>query len=109
MLKDIIELLDEKLAKDIVAYDMRDVSPFYDYAIICSGNTDRQTKGILQYLRDFADENGYSYRIEGKETASWILFDLKEIIVNIFIPSEREYYKLEKLWLGIPQVKVDEL
>lgn len=109
MLKDIITVLEDKLAKDIVAYDMREVSPYYDYAVICSGSTDRQTKALLGYLRDYADENEFGYRIEGKEEASWILFDLGEVIVNIFIPSEREYYKLEKLWLGIKQVELDEL
>lgn len=109
MLKGIVDALEKAVAQDIVIYDMESYSPYYSYSIICSGKTDRQTKAIMNYLKDYCNEEGISYRAEGKEEASWILFDMGDVIINIFVPTEREYFKLEKLWLGIPTIDAEQL
>ncbi len=108
MIKDILNVVDDVRAQDIVCYDMRGVSPYYEYVVICSGNTDRQTVAIMNHLKDYASENKISIRVEGKESGKWVLVDLGEVIVNIFLPEEREYFQLEKLWLDIPTLDISQ-
>lgn len=108
MIKDILNVVDDVRAQDIVCYDMRGVSPYYEYVVICSGNTDRQTTAIMNHLKDYANENKISIRVEGKESGKWVLVDLGDVIVNIFIPEEREYFQLEKLWLDIPMLDIND-
>ena len=109
MLNDIIGVLEDIQAQEIVIYDMRELSPFYEYSIICSGKTDRQTNAIYERLSQYASNNELNIKVEGKDSARWILVDLGSIIVNVFVPDERDYFKLEKLWMGVPQVQVDDV
>ncbi len=108
MIKDILNVVDDVRAEDIVCYDMRGISPFYEYVVICSGNTERQTTAIMNHLKDYANESKVSIRVEGKESGKWVLVDLGEVIVNIFLPEEREYFQLEKLWLDIPTLDISQ-
>ncbi len=108
-LKKVINVIDNVRAKDIVCYDMKGFSPFYSYNIICTGNSDRQVFAIMDHLKGMAIENDYSIRVEGKEGGSWLLVDLEDIIVNIFIQEQRDYFNLEKLWLDIPKIDVESL
>ena len=107
MIKDIISIIDDVRAHDIVCYDMREISPYYEYVVICSGNTDRQTGAIMNHLRDYCLKNKIKVHVEGKDSGKWILVDMQDIVVNIFIPEEREYFQLEKLWLDIPKLELD--
>ncbi len=107
MIKEIIEVIDDVRARDIVCYDMNGISPFYEYVVICSGNTDRQTVAIMNHLKEYCHKNSVQIRVEGKESGKWILVDMGEIIVNIFLPEEREYFQLEKLWLDIPTLDIE--
>ena len=109
MLKDVINLIDDVRGKEIVCFDMDGVSPYYRYVIICSGNSDRQTNAIMNRLREYYLEKDIKVRVEGKDTGRWVLVDLGEIIVNIFIDEERNYFQLEKLWLDIPRIDVESL
>lgn len=108
MIKDVIKVIDDVRAKDIVCYDMRGISPFYEYVVICSGNTDRQTTAIMNHLKDYCQENKIAIRVEGKDSGKWILVDMGDIVVNVFLPEEREYFQLEKLWLDIPTIDVEQ-
>jgi len=108
-LRDVVTLIDDVRAKDIICFDMDGISPFYRYVIICSGNTDRQTSAIMSRLRDYYIEHKLPVRVEGRESGRWILVDLKDIIVNIFVQEEREYFQLEKLWLDVPRIETEEL
>ncbi|XMB85135.1 ribosome silencing factor [Mycoplasmatota bacterium WC44] len=109
LLKDVINIIDDVRGNDIVCFDMNGISPFYQYVVICSGSSDRQTNAIMSHLRDYYLKNKLSVRVEGKDSGKWVLVDLGEIIVNIFLPEEREYFQLEKLWLDIPKVDVESL
>ncbi|XMB66154.1 ribosome silencing factor [Mycoplasmatota bacterium zrk1] len=109
MLKDVINIIDDVRGKEIVCFDMDGVSPYYRYVVICSGNSDRQTNAIMNRLRDYYIEKKLSVRVEGKESGRWVLIDLGDIIVNVFIEEERAYFQLEKLWLDVPRVDVESL
>ena len=94
----------DKKAADIVEIDLRGVSGYTDYFVICSGNTDRQTKaihdGIHKALKD--DHGLLPRRVEGVTEARWILMDYLDVVVHIFTPDTRGYYRLEQLWGDVP-------
>jgi len=108
------ELLDEvhryaedKKAADLLELDLREVLGYTDWFVICSGNTERQTKaihdGILEGLKH---EHGVlPRRVEGLTSADWILMDYLDVVVHIFTPATREFYRLEQLWGEAPARK----
>ncbi|MBR3120204.1 MULTISPECIES: ribosome silencing factor [Oceanobacillus] len=101
--KEIIDLIaeacDDKRAEDIIALDMNQVSLVADYFLICHGNNERQVQAIARGIKDVMDENGIQVkRIEGFESARWILVDVGDIVCHIFHKDERNYYNLERLW-----------
>jgi len=100
----IAEQAAEKKAGDIVVLDLRGVIGYTDLFVICTGNTDRQVKaihdGIHQALKQ---EHGLlPRRVEGVTEARWILMDYLDVIVHIFTPEAREFYRLEQLWGEVP-------
>jgi ribosome-associated protein len=79
--------------------DIHEISDFADYFVICSGTSDR----MLQALSDSVIENvRREYRIhsraEGVAVDGWILIDFGDVIVHLFSPDRRDYYRLEELW-----------
>lgn len=109
MIRNVLLAIEDLQAVDIQIYNMQSLSPFYEYSVICSGRSDRQTRAILDRLVTLAQQESYSYRVEGADGGRWILVDLGQVIVNIFVPEEREYFNLEKLWLGVPQLTLDDV
>jgi ribosome-associated protein len=94
-----VEFLLGKKAQDVVTLDLRGISAFADYFIISSAETAKQTKALVEGLNEKIASLGLSpYGVEGKEEASWVLYDLGDIVVHIFSPDLRAYYDLEGLW-----------
>jgi len=94
----------DKKAIDVVELDVRGVVSYTDFFLVCSGNTARQVKaihdGIHQALKD---ENGIlPRRVEGQTEATWILMDYLDVVVHIFTPEARDFYRLEQLWGEVP-------
>jgi len=103
----IVDLAEEKKASNIVLLDIQKVSILADYFVICSGNSERQVKAISKEIEDKMEENDIRvYHREGADQGRWVLLDYGDVIVHIFTPSEREYYRLEKLWAGAQTVLV---
>jgi ribosome-associated protein len=100
----IAEYASDKKASDIVELDLRQVG-YTDYFVICTGNTERQTKavhdGIHQGLKH--DHGLLPSRVEGASEARWILMDYLDVVVHVFTPETRDYYRLEQLWGEVPQ------
>ncbi|MBP2078130.1 ribosome silencing factor [Oceanobacillus polygoni] len=101
--KEIIDLIaeacDDKRAEDIIALDMNQVSLVADYFLICHGSNERQVQAIARAIKDVMDEKGIEVnRMEGFESARWILVDVGDIVCHIFHKDERNYYNLERLW-----------
>lgn len=94
----------ERKAIDIVALDVRAVVGYTDHFLICSGNTARQTKGIHDAIhQSLKDEHGIlPRRVEGVGEARWILMDYLDVVVHIFTPEARDFYRLEQLWGEVP-------
>ena len=97
-------------AIDLVELDLRDVLGYTDYFVICSGNTDRQTKAIHDRIHQgMKNEHGVlPRRVEGLAESRWILMDYLDVVVHVFTPDAREFYRLEQLWGEAPKRAVGE-
>jgi len=95
----------DKKAIDIVELDVRGVLSYTDFFVVCSGNTDRQTKAIHDGIHlGLKKEHGVlPRRVEGLNEARWILMDYLDVIVHIFTPDARAFYRLEQLWGEAPR------
>ncbi len=106
----IINALEDINAFDIVVYDMREISPFFDYFVISSASSDRQLQAAITHIsNDLSKENFDHPKFEGKDSKSWILVDANDVIVNVFTKDEREYYNLEKMWAEIETIDIAKL
>ena len=100
----ILEYAADRKAQDIVALDLRGMIGYTDYFVICSGRTDRQTKAIHDAIHvGMKNEHGLlPRRVEGLTHGRWILMDYLDVVVHVFTPETREYYRLEQLWGEAP-------
>ncbi|MFC2043605.1 ribosome silencing factor [Chloroflexota bacterium] len=103
-----MEVAGNKQASDIVLLDAREVCSFADYFVICSGDTERQLKAIYDEVEQALKKEGaLSLYHEGSLVSGWLLLDFYDVIVHIFAPLEREYYKLDEFWSkAIPLVRI---
>jgi len=103
LLARVIASIEDDKAEDVVQIDLRGRSSIADFMVICSGRSSRQVAAIADKLIDrMKAELGLVCRSEGKEQGDWVLIDAGEVIVHVFRPEVREFYQLEKLWLGVP-------
>lgn len=105
----ILNALEDVNLFDIVIYDMREKSPFFDYFVISSSTSDRQLQAAVNHIQDDLAKAKYpSPKVEGKQSKSWVLIDTSDIIVNVFTKEEREYYDLEKMLAEIEQIDIED-
>lgn len=94
-----VDSASDKKASDILLLDIRDVTVIADYFVICSGSNTRQIQAIAEAIDEALGGQGTQLlRREGSADSGWLLLDFGAIIVHIFGPKEREYYRLERLW-----------
>ncbi len=101
----IAEYAADKKAIDPIALDLRGVAGYTDIFFIASGNTERQVKAIHDgiHLGMKKDHGILPRRVEGMSEARWILMDYLDVIVHVFTPDARDYYRLEQLWGEAPR------
>jgi ribosome-associated protein len=99
----------DRKAIDIAALDLREVAGYTDFFVVCSGNTDRQTKAIHDaiHMGLKKDHGLLPRRVEGVSEARWILMDYLDVVVHIFTPDTRDFYRLESLWGEVPRRDFD--
>lgn len=101
LLEAILESLDDDKAEELVKIDLRGKSAMADHMVICSGRSTRQVSSMAQNLMDRLKlKFRLSARSEGKDVGDWVLIDTGDVVVHIFRPEVREFYQLEKMWLG---------
>jgi ribosome-associated protein len=103
----IAEIAADKKAIDIRVIDLRGIVSYTDFFVICSGNTERQAKAIHDAIHEELKSGAGAERLlprrtEGDREARWILLDYWDVVVHIFTPEAREYYRLENLWGEAP-------
>lgn len=100
----LLEALEDKKAQDILVIDVRGRCDFTDRFILASGRSDRQLKALSQSLVEVAHRYGLAGRVEGLGAMEWLLVDLGDVVVHLFLPEARESFQLERLW-GLPADK----
>ena len=102
--------IDDKRGEDIVVLNMQGISLLADYFVIAEGSSERQVQAIAREVKEKAEEAGFTVRkIEGFDSARWILVDLGDVVAHIFHKDERSYYNLERLWGDAPQLDAPQL
>lgn len=104
-----VRAAESKKAHAVRLLDLREVTSFADYFLICSGTNARQNQAIwdeiAKQLKDKAGERPNN--VEGYEGADWILGDYGDLVVHVFGEKAREYYDLERLWRHAKDVPLD--
>lgn len=95
-----MDIVEDKKASDIILLDLRPDTVMADFFVICNGNTDRQIKALVDYIRTGVKEQFelLPFSTEGTGESGWVLMDYSSVIVHIFLEAKRNYYDLEELW-----------
>jgi ribosome-associated protein len=97
--EDILEILDDLKAIDVVCLDVSHLTSITDVMIVASGRSDRHVRAIAEALVERCKERGFKpLGVEGSEGGEWILVDFTDAIVHVMLPKTRAFYDLEKLW-----------
>jgi len=100
----IAALAQEKLARDVVILDMQPVCSYTDYFVVATGTNPRQTKAIWDevHARLKKDENVLPRSVAGEREATWIVADYLDVVLHVFTPDARDFYRLDDLWGDVP-------
>lgn len=98
----------QKKASEIVVLNLKDISAFTDYMIVCSGSSEREVQAIAQAIQLFLKKAEIRpMGVEGEANGQWILLDYDDVVISVFYEPVRAFYDLENLW-DAPRMKVDE-
>jgi len=94
-----VRAAESKKAFDIRVLDLREVTSFADFFVICSGNNPKQIQAIAEEIGQQLERRGeYPISVEGFSNAEWILADYGDCLIHVFSPKARMFYELERLW-----------
>ncbi len=97
----------EKKAKNIVILNIKNVTSFADYTVICSGTSDRQVQSIASSIEASMKKAGtLPLGVEGEKGGRWVLMDYADMVVHVFYEPVREFYDIERLWSDAPKMEV---
>ncbi|MGZ5032487.1 MAG: ribosome silencing factor [Usitatibacter sp.] len=95
----VISALEDIKAHDILAIDVRKVTPVFDWIVVASADSSRQTKALARHVQDTLKEAGSTViGVEGEDSGDWVLVDFGDVVTHVMQPAVREYYNLEELW-----------
>lgn len=99
----------DKKAEDIRILDLRKISSFADYFVICSGTSEPHLKAIGSEVREkLRETHGLTAHADGFPASQWIVLDYAGVLVHIFQPDKRAFYDLESLWRDAPRVPFED-
>jgi ribosome-associated protein len=87
---------------------MNEAVTYTDFFVLATGATTRQTKAIADGVLEGLRATRRPARVEGEREAEWILIDFLDVVVHVFTPGAREFYRLEALWGDVPRLPLDE-
>ena len=98
----------EKKAVNLTALDLREIASFTEFFIIASGTNQRQVQAIADEITEQLKKqlDARPIRVEGYNTAEWVLIDFGDFIVHVFEQKAREFYDLERLWRDAKKVEI---
>ena len=88
---------------------MRPVCTYTDFFVVCTGNNPRQTAAIFDevYGRLKRDERALPHSVDGTDEGTWIVADYLDVVLHVFTPDARAFYRLEDLWGDVPNVELE--
>ena len=101
------EAASDKLAEDIVAFDVSEQLIITDAFLLCSAKNDRQVRAVVDAVEDrLRDLGAKPVRREGEREARWVLLDYADVVIHVQHEEERQFYALERLWRDCPLVEL---
>lgn len=103
-----VEIASDKQASNVVLLDIRGIADFADYFVLLSADSTRQINALIEDITLTLKSEGIpvNHR-EGAVQSGWVLLDYGDVLIHVFSPEEREYYRLEELWrAAVPLVHV---
>jgi ribosome-associated protein len=102
---EVARIAHDNKSEDVVALDLRSLSPVTDFVVIGSGTSDRQMRAVAEMVREYGYKVGEKpFGVSGLEGAAWILMDYVDVVLHLFSKPYREYYDLELLWGDAPRL-----
>ena len=99
----------DKLATDIIAYDVSDQLAITDAFLLCTGANDRQVRAIIDEVELKLKQAGATLvRREGEQEGRWVLLDYNDLVVHVQSKEERIFYTLERIWKDCPVIPLPE-
>jgi ribosome-associated protein len=97
--------MQEKKAEEIVVLDVRALTSFTEYFVVCTGESEPQLRTISKNIEDKLSATDIRpHHLEGRSDNGWVLMDYDDFVVHIFSPDKRTYYDLERLWADAPRI-----
>ena len=106
----IASLASDKKASGLVIMEMKDLTSYADYFVICTAESSTQIKAISDNIVENMQKEGQRpLSVEGLSQSKWVLLDYADVIAHIFDPDTRLFYDLEKLWLDAPRIEMQQV
>ncbi|MBN2407497.1 MAG: ribosome silencing factor [Elusimicrobia bacterium] len=102
--EDCVRVIDSKKGRDAVLYDVREMTGFTDYIIIATVDSGPQMQAVMKEMLGRWKKR--PLHVEGDAAGGWVLVDFVGVVVNLFTPEVRAFYKLERLWGQADQVEI---
>lgn len=107
VLKEVLQVILDNKAEDVVYLNVSKVNPLTEYFIICTVSSNRQALSVAKYAETVFHKHQVEVKhIEGNSMSEWILVDASDYIIHIFVKDARIRYGLEKMWTDLPIIKV---
>lgn len=106
---EIARIIDDRKGHDIAILDLREVSDIAEYFVIATGDNNRMVDAIVDEIENRLRPAGiHAFAIEGREDNTWDLMDFGNVIVHVFQPEARAFYRLERLWGDAPRIEYED-
>jgi ribosome-associated protein len=98
--RSIVDVLEDKKGEDILLLNLVGVCSFADYFVLCSAGSERTLKALSGEVQRHTKDRFklHAFSVEGDAASRWILLDYGDVILHLFSPELRDYYRLEELW-----------
>ena len=99
-----VDALEDVKARDIVVFDVKKITAFFDMVVVATGDSNRQCRALSSHVQEQVKAaGGKIYGVEGEQSGEWVLVDIGTAVVHIMQPAIRQYYNLEELWAPAPK------
>jgi len=99
----ILDALDDKKAVDVVTLDVSHQTQMMDELVVCTGTSNIHIRALADGVLEVMKQHGIKgVRAEGYNEARWVLLDYGDVVLHIFSPDDREFYRLEEFWRAAP-------